>query len=234
MHSRTLFAVALLVAARAVSSSAQQPGNRSCSPSASIGASLLQMRPGGAYAQNAGLAYGAVVGGAIGPACAQFVRLRASLGGAQTGARTSHTPLPSSGDATVTLLTTSMLYFGDLGLEAAGPRTTLQPYAAAGAGFVAFSTSTRLAGVTAGGAAHDGGDFVRAWYAGGGLRIRTGEHWRDVPILLDFSVMRHGSGRARYADLTRIERSGDGSIVVGSHESSIRFTSARVGIVLGQ
>jgi hypothetical protein len=129
------------------------------------------------------------------------------------------------------LNTTNGVFFGGVGPEVVLARGPLEPYLNASMGFSYFATTSSLESTSDWeefATTTNFDDFVWAWRAGGGMRVRlTGGH---RPVWLDLGVERHWNGLVDFLTEGDIEDHPDGSITLYPNRAEADMTVFRVGV----
>jgi hypothetical protein len=129
------------------------------------------------------------------------------------------------------LNTTNGVFFGGLGPEVVLATGSVEPYLNASMGFSYFATTSSLesswdweefATTT------NFDDFVWAWRAGGGMRVRLSRGRK--PVWLDLGLEHHRNGLADFLTEGDIEDHPDGSITLYPNRAEANLTTFRVGV----
>lgn len=132
------------------------------------------------------------------------------------------------------LNTTNGIFFGGVGPEVVLARGSVEPYLHAQIGFSYFATTSSLQSSWdwedfANTTNYD--DFMWAWRAGGGMRVRVSGGRR--PVYVDLGVERHQNGLADFLTEGDIVDHPDGSITLYPTRSEANLMAFRLGVSIG-
>ncbi|HEY9228877.1 MAG TPA: hypothetical protein VIP11_19650 [Gemmatimonadaceae bacterium] len=231
-----LFGVAVATSAHGQNSTdfpPQGPTRSEFQRRSSVGISLIQSRPTGAFQQNVGFGYGANFAYLFRLDKAGILSLRTDAGFTIYGNEDFETPLSPTvgGRIRVDVQTSNSIFPVSIGPQLTWPRGRVRPYANGGFAAQFFVTSSSVEGSDddwefANTTNHS--DWTPSWFAGGGLYVPV--YQGKTAVLLDLGVQYLNGGRAQYLRPGSIEDLPNAQIRITPLESETHMLLVRVGV----
>ncbi len=205
-------------------------------PAGHIDFSFIAADPVGDLALFFDQGFGGQISGAFPLDRSGIVRLRADLGFAIYGLERQHYcfSLPFGCRIQTAVTTTNNYAFGGIGPEIVLVRGPVEPYVFGTVGFAGYFTTSALDDEDGYGEYFETthmSDFMQAWRAGGGLRVRVAGGRK--PVAIDFGVEHHQNGVAEFLTKGDIVDHPDGSITLYPNRSEANLTTFRLGVSIG-